>query len=59
MTLLKKEQVQSKDLGVTFHTLIARALSKLPDNERMRLRHKFDIAYFVATEKISKKYSQI
>ena len=32
---------------------IARALHRLSDEERARLRRKFDIAYFVATEKLS------
>ena len=32
---------------------IARALSHLPDEEKEQLRRKFDIAYFIALEKLS------
>ena len=43
-----------------FLRLIARALSKLSDNKKMRLGCKFDFAYIVATGKILfKKYPQI
>ena len=60
MTLLKKEQARSKGLGATAYASIARALARLPDDERVRLRRKFDIAYFVATEKIAfKKYPKL
>lgn len=60
MTLVKREQARSKGLGTASYAPIAKALSKLPDNETTRLRHKFDIAYFIATEKIAfKKYPRL
>ena len=60
MTLLKREQARSKGLGAASYAPIAKALPKLPDDERTRLRHKFDIAYFVASEKIAfRKYPRI
>ena len=60
MTLMRREQARSKGLGATSYAPIARALCTLPDDETKRLRHKFDIAYFVATEKLSfKKYPKL
>lgn len=60
MFILNKEQARSKGLGATSYAPIARALYKLPEDEQMRLRRKFDIAYFVVAEKIpSKKYTRI
>ena len=45
---------------MTAYAPIARALNKLPDEERQSLRYKIDIAHFVATEKLSYlKYPQI
>ena len=60
MTLMRREQARSKGSGATSYAPIARALCTLPDDETKRLRHKFDIAYFVATEKRSfKKYLKL
>ena len=39
-------------MGVALYAPIAQALSKLPAEEKGKLRKKFDIAYFVATEKL-------
>ena len=39
-------------MGVASYAPIAQALSKLPAEEKGKLRKKFDIAYFVATEKL-------
>ena len=47
-------------MGAAAYAPIARALQTLPENERKQLRHKFEITYFVATEKISfKKYPKL
>ena len=60
MMLLKKEQAQSKGLDPTSYAPIARALSRVSEEERARLKRKFDVAYFVANEKLSfKKYAGI
>ena len=55
MTLLRKEQAQSKGLGPAAYAPIARALCTLPDDDRKKLKYKFEIAHFVATEKLSFK----
>ena len=39
-------------MGVASYAPIAQTLPKLPAEEKGRLRKKFDIAYFVATEKL-------
>ena len=52
MILLEKEHAVEKGLGPASYAPIARALKKLADDERQRLRYKFDIAHFVATEKL-------
>lgn len=60
MILLRKEHAQSKGLPPASYAPIARALHALPEDDRKRLRNKFEIAYFVATEKISfKKYPKL
>ena len=60
MMLLKKEQARSKGLDPTSYAPIARALSRVSEEERARLKRKFDVAYFVANEKLSfKKYAGI
>ena len=60
MQLLKKEQGRAAGLGAASYAPIAQALSKLPAEERDRLKKKFDIAYFVATEKLAfTKYPSI
>ena len=60
MQLLKKEQGRAAGLGAASYAPIAQALSKLPAEERDRLKKKFDIAYFVATEKLAfTKYPNI
>ena len=47
-------------MGTASYAPIAQALCTLSDDNRKRLRHKFNITYFVATEKISfKKYSKL
>ena len=60
MILLKKEQARSKGLDATSYAPIAMALSRVSEEERARLKRKFDVAYFVANEKLSfKKYAGI
>lgn len=60
MMLLNKERCQAQGLNLSSYAPIAKALHKLPDQERGRIRRKFDVAYFVATEKLSfVKYPRI
>ena len=60
MLLLKKEQSASAGLGPSSYAPIAKALSVLPDDSKAKLRVKFDIAHFVATEKLAfTKYPSI
>ena len=60
MQLLKKEQGRAAGLGAGSYAPIVQALSKLPAEERDRLKKKFDIANFVATEKLAfTKYPSI
>ena len=60
MDLLKKDQAVANGSAPSAYTTIAIALNRLPDDERRRLRFKFDIVHFIATEKLSfLKYSQI
>ena len=53
MKLLEKELTIAKGDGLSIYAPIARAIEKIPVAESARLRHKFDIAYLVATEKLS------
>ena len=57
MLLLKKEQTASAGLGPSSYAPIAKALSVLPDDSKAKLRVKFDIADFVATEAFTKYLS--
>ena len=60
MMLLKKEQAQSKGCSATSYAPIMKALHELPKEMKARLRVKFDIAHFVATEKLAfSKYPSI
>ena len=60
MMLLNKEHSQSSGLGPQSYAPIAKALNRLPDDERERLKRKFDIAYFVASENLPyTKYPKI
>ena len=52
MSLLKKKQAESAGLGPSGYAPIAQAFNKLPDGEREKLKLKFDIANFVATENL-------
>ena len=62
MSLLKKQHAESAKLGPSSYALITQAFNKLSDEERERekLRHKYDIAHFVATENLPfTKYPKI
>ncbi len=52
MSLLKQQRSQSAGLGPSSYAPIAQAFSKLSDDEKDKLRVKFDIAYFLATENL-------
>ena len=53
MSLLKREQAKASNAPTYSYAPIAQALSKISDQEREQLRRKFDIAYFLAIEKLS------
>ena len=53
MNLLKTEHATQSGSDRTTYEPIARALYQLSDTEKDQLRHKFDIAYFTAIEKIN------
>ena len=52
ISLLKKKQAEPAGLGPSVYAPIARAFNKLPDGEKEKLKLKFDIANFVATENL-------
>ena len=52
MMLLKKEQAKADNSPCSSYSPIALALGKLPDLEMSQLRVKFDLAYFIAREKM-------
>lgn len=53
MVLLQKKAASAAGQSLTSSAPIVVALNSLPEDEKVRLRHKFDIAYFLAVEKIS------
>ena len=60
MMLLKKQHAKSAGLPPSTYAPIAKAFTTLSNEERGKLRVKFDIAHFVATEKLPFiKYLQI
>ena len=60
MLLLKKWRAESSGLGPASYAPIANAFNTLPEDERERLKVKFDVTYFVAMEKLSfTKYPKI
>ena len=60
MSLLNKQRAESLGLGLAYYAPIAKALNTLSEDEIERLKVKFDIAYFVATEKLPyMKYPKI
>ena len=60
MNLLKRENAQAQGACVATYTPITQSLHSLSDDERKRLKAKFDVAYFVATEQMAfRKYPRI
>ena len=60
MMLLKKQYAKSAGLPPSSYAPIAEAFNRLSDDDRWKLQFKFDIAHFVATEKLPViKYPQI
>lgn len=53
MMLLKKSQAQSKGLDASTYAPIAKALLEMSEGDKKTLRVKFDIAHFVATQKLA------
>jgi len=53
MNLLEKEHAIARGDSPSFYAPIARAIGRIPVTESARLKRKFDIAYLVATEKLS------
>ena len=52
MMLLKKEQGNASSGACCSYSPIVQALNKLPELEKSQLRVKFDLAYFIAREKM-------
>ena len=60
MSLLQSEKAAVRGQSISSFALIAAMLSTLHDEERETLRRKFDIAYFLAKEKLSfRKYPAV
>ena len=60
MSLLKKQRAEASGLSLASYAPIAKAFNTLSEDERERLKVKFDIAYFIATENIAfTKYPKI
>ena len=59
-SLLQREQAAAQGQSLVCYAPIAMALYTLDEGEKVKLRHKFDIAYFIAREKLSfRKYPQL
>ena len=52
MSISKKKHAAASGISPLVFSPITRSLNKLPSDERAKLRIKFDIAHFVATEKL-------
>ena len=60
MKLLRTAQAKASNLPVTSYAPIARALMTLEEPEQAKLRHKFDMCYFLAKQGLSfQKYSPL
>ena len=55
MKLLAKEHAIAKGASTSTYAPIVQAMQRMSETEKARLRRKFDIAYLVATEKLSFK----
>ena len=53
MNLLEKERTLDAGQSLLANAPIALALNTMSNEEKIRLKHKFDIAYFLAIEKLS------
>ena len=53
MMLLKTSHAQSQGLDVSTYAPIAKAFSEIPADDKKSLRVKFDIAYFISTQKLA------
>ena len=53
MALLRREAAAATEQSLTSNPSRVVALTSLPEDKMLRLRHKFDIAYWLAVEKIS------
>lgn len=60
MNLLRRKQAQARSVSVATYAPIVQSLNTMSEDERRKLRAKFDIAYFVATEQLAfRKYPRI
>ena len=60
MSLFRKRSAEAADLDIVSTTPIGRAFNNLSDEEREKLKVKYDIAHFVACENLPfTKYSKI
>ena len=53
MNLLRRDQAQAQDSSIATYAPITQSLQVLSEDERKKLRVKFDIANFVATEQLA------
>ena len=53
MKLLEREAIVAKGDGPSTYAPIVHVIERIPISKSAMLRHKFDIAYLVATEKLS------
>ena len=59
-SLLQRECASAEGRSLASFAPIAKALSTIPEDERVKLRYKFDLAYFISREKLSfRKYPQL
>ncbi len=60
LNLLRRESSRTQGQSFLQSTVIGKALSSLSESEKAKLRCKFDVAFFIAKEKLSfKKYPQL
>ena len=53
IVLLRKSHAKSRGLDASAYAPIAKALNEIPEADKRSLRVKFDIAHFVATQKLA------
>ena len=53
MVLLTKSQVKSRGMDTSAYAPTAKALNEIPEADKRSLRVTFDIAQFVATQKLA------